>query len=262
MELYQNDGEKSSKPGYYAIIPAEVRYDDRIPANAKLLYGELSALLGAERYCFASNGYFARLYGLSERTITGLLKTLKDCGYISMELRRGEKGQIESRKIYLNMSTVGEQPVEEIFHTPRKDFLGGIENNCGDTNTSISNIDKKEKEKKEKRKDTSSVDFDPVPQVVAWIGEAFSGCDGDAKNALYLAFVRFFENRNAMKKPVRSKGAVTALCNKLCRLSNLDLSVMIELLDTATVNGWQSVFPLKPSQGEYGSSGGREYECL
>ena len=50
------------KPGYYAIIPSDVRYDDSIPPNAKLLYGEISALIGAEGYCFASNDYFAELY--------------------------------------------------------------------------------------------------------------------------------------------------------------------------------------------------------
>ena len=53
-----------ARPGYYAVIPADVRYDDRIPPNAKLLYGEISALIGAEGYCYASNGYFMKIYGL------------------------------------------------------------------------------------------------------------------------------------------------------------------------------------------------------
>ena len=30
--------------GYYAVIPAEVRYDKSLKPNAKLLYGELTSL--------------------------------------------------------------------------------------------------------------------------------------------------------------------------------------------------------------------------
>lgn len=38
------------KPGYYAVIPTAVQYCDKIPASAKLLYGELSALSNACGY--------------------------------------------------------------------------------------------------------------------------------------------------------------------------------------------------------------------
>ena len=37
----------------YSVIPARVRDDHTLRPNAKLLYGELSALAQAEGYCWA-----------------------------------------------------------------------------------------------------------------------------------------------------------------------------------------------------------------
>ena len=43
------------KPNYYAIIPAEIRYDKKLTPNSKLLYGEITALANKEGYCWAGN---------------------------------------------------------------------------------------------------------------------------------------------------------------------------------------------------------------
>ena len=89
------------KPGYWAVIPAGVRYDPELPPSAKLLYAEISSLTDTAGYCFASNAYFERLYDLSERTIIRLLRILESRGYIRTEANTGGKAM---RKIYAGIN--------------------------------------------------------------------------------------------------------------------------------------------------------------
>lgn len=256
-------------PAYYAVIPADVRYDDQIPANAKLLYGEIAALISAQGYCYAGNDYFGRIYGLSERTVRSLIGKLQAAGYIQVEVEKdSQTGQVVRRKIWLKVSSNDERPVANIFPTPGKYLPQGGEENFQATlytNLSITNIEKENIKEKEKKKKNSSEDaFDPVPQFVDWIRQTFTeSASSESKNALYLAFLRFFENRKAIKKPMKTAGAVTALCNKLRRIAKEDIQRMIELLDDATENGWQSVYDKTADRaGSRNHAGGREYECL
>ncbi|MBY5647963.1 helix-turn-helix domain-containing protein [Rhizobium leguminosarum] len=70
-------------PSYYAIIPANVRYSSINP-NAKLLYGEITALCFKSGVCWASNGYFAALYDTSPRAVQRWISELKDAGFLAL----------------------------------------------------------------------------------------------------------------------------------------------------------------------------------
>lgn len=85
-----------NQPSYYAIIPANVRYDKALPAGAKLMYGEITALSNAKGYCFASNGYFAELYGCTPQAISKWIKALEAGGYVKIKYV-GEPGKQERR---------------------------------------------------------------------------------------------------------------------------------------------------------------------
>lgn len=91
----------SPKPNYIGIIPAEVRYDESLTSNLKLLYAEITSLTQVEGYCWANNAYFAKLFGVSEKTIKRWLKTLEENQYIERELQYDEKGSISRRIIRL-----------------------------------------------------------------------------------------------------------------------------------------------------------------
>jgi len=81
------------KPAYYVIVPAAVRYDQKLTANAKLLYGEITALCNKEGYCWAGNSYFANLYGVSKNSISSWINNLRDAGHISVQMNYKEGTQ-------------------------------------------------------------------------------------------------------------------------------------------------------------------------
>ena len=95
-------------PAYYAVIVADVRYDKALKPNAKLLYGELTALCNQYGYCWATNEYFAGLYDLSVSTISRLIAQLERRGYIRCEMAAVKNGS--ERRIYAGAFVV--HPVE------------------------------------------------------------------------------------------------------------------------------------------------------
>ena len=139
--------EATERPGFYAVIPADIRYDDSIPANAKLLYGEISALIGGEGFCYATNQYFAKVFRMNEDSITRLITKLEKAGYIHRILERDSTGQVERRKIYLNVSIPDIQPPDNFAGTSRQNNREGTDPKAGYTNPSNTSIEKEKKEK-------------------------------------------------------------------------------------------------------------------
>jgi hypothetical protein len=90
------------KPNYYAVIPAEVRYNKKLTPNSKLLYAEITALCNMNGKCTASTQYFCRLYEVSRASIQNWLRLLEKNGYITrgVKYRQGSK-EILSRSIKL-----------------------------------------------------------------------------------------------------------------------------------------------------------------
>ena len=91
-----------TKPNYYAVIPAEVRYSKKLTPNAKLLYAEITALCNMNGKCTASTDYFCRLYEVSRVSIQKWLKNLEDNNYIKrVNIYKPYSKQIEARVITL-----------------------------------------------------------------------------------------------------------------------------------------------------------------
>lgn len=119
------------KPNYYAVIPADIRYDKTIKDKAKFLYAEITALCNKDGYCFASNKYFADLYGVRKETISRLLNDLKNKGYIEIKIEYDEQTkEVKRRLIYLLTKT--SIPIDQTINYP-------IDQKVKENNTSINN---------------------------------------------------------------------------------------------------------------------------
>lgn len=66
----------------YIAIPTKIAFDKTLTTTAKLLYGEIAFLCVKEGFCWATNGYLARLFNVDNRTIQRALHDLKEKGYI------------------------------------------------------------------------------------------------------------------------------------------------------------------------------------
>lgn len=216
---------------YYAIIPANVRYDKDLVPNAKLLYGEITALCNEKGYCWASNQYFAELYNVSDRTIKNWISQLADKGYIQRSVKyiEGTK-EIEQRKLFIgrenNFTTSGNyvpDPRENNFTTPsEKNFL--------DNNTSINNTFNNTDIYKGKKKQKSET----VKSIIAEYTE-----NKDLQDALH----DFVDMRTKARKPLTVRAMKLSL-NELDKLAVDDVT-KIAIVNQSIVHSWLTFYKLQ-----------------
>jgi DNA-binding transcriptional ArsR family regulator len=119
---------------YYAIIPANVRYDKHLTANAKLLYGEITALCNEKGYCWATNGYFSELYSASKVSISKWISALEQRGYIKTKIERDPK----TKQILRRYIRIVNEGIKEKLNTPIKEKF---KENITVINTTVNNND-------------------------------------------------------------------------------------------------------------------------
>lgn len=130
------------KPNYFAIIPAEVRYNENLNSSQKLFYGEITALTYKTGECWASNNYFARLYKVSPSLISNWLRALEKQKLITVDYEK-KGNEITKRTIKI----IGIQNIEY----PIQNIEGGYSKYLKENNTSINNTSIKKEIYKERK---------------------------------------------------------------------------------------------------------------
>lgn len=75
----------SDFPEYFGVLPASVRYDRCLSPGAKVLFADIGALCRLNGACWATNGYFAKLYDVSETCVSLWVSQLTKAGYVVPE---------------------------------------------------------------------------------------------------------------------------------------------------------------------------------
>lgn len=226
-------------PSYWAVVPAPIRYDDQIPASAKLLYAEISSLTYQEGYCWADNAYFAGLYQITERTVRRLLDALAGRGYIRIEEERGNHGKLESRRIYAGLNPLaGAEPLNKNVRPL-------------DKNVQRHFIKKQEILTLPPISPAAQKEFARMPREAA--DKLLEVCGEDA--ALLDAWLGFAETRRAKRSPIKTARTVELLGKKLDKLAGADAASRIAILEQSTERGWTGLFALK-HQDTADSAGG------
>lgn len=190
-------------PNYYAIIPAKVRYDDRLRANEKLLYGEISALSNKDGECWASNSYFAKVYQVTTPAISKWISDLEECGYISVEyIRKNGSKELEKRIIHLN------EVLTNVNGGINKK-LRGYSQKFKENNTSINNKKEEERNFQKELKDVIEFYENNITLITAFISEDM---ENYLKSGLYADLI-IEAMKEAVSRNKRNWKYVTGILN-------------------------------------------------
>lgn len=164
---------ETEKPSYYAIIPSIVRYDERLSASEKLMYGELTCLTNKLGYCYASNSYFAKLYKKDASTISRWVKNLEDCGYITIDYEREGKQIIKRIIKMIHLPSVVLQNCNEGIEFLQEGYCKNRKENNTRYNNTSNNIYTVTEEKPKKTRKPFTTNYEQVLNIC--IKNSFKG---------------------------------------------------------------------------------------
>lgn len=234
-------------PGFYAILPASVRYDQRLKPAEKIFYAEITALADQTGYCYAGNAYFCPLYDTTERTVQRWVKHLQELGYVAVSYARD--GTTNQRRISPLSGSVPDVCAES---HPDKNVgerhpVSVGDKNVAPTPTKMSPTPRQKcrlEQYKNNNTRESNTRARPRASVSDIFREAFP-----ADERLTAALLAFEEARAAGKHPLTANAATLA-CNKLRQLAD-EAGVrnrsgyMVAVLEQSILRGWEGLFALK-----------------
>lgn len=217
---------------HYAIIPANVRYDKDLAPNAKLLYGEITALCNEKGYCWASNQYFAELYGVSVLSVKRWVNSLVTKGYVYRTLTyKPNSREVDKRILSIDSGIkIDTTSVQKCYDPSIKNNTSSSIKNDTDNNTSINNTFNNTDIYKGKKKQKSET----VKSIIAEYTES-----KDLQDALH----DFVDMRTKARKPLTVRAMKLSL-NELDKLAVDDVT-KIAIVNQSIMHNWLTFYKLQ-----------------
>lgn len=222
---------EEQQKSYYAIIPANVRYDKDLAPNAKLLYGEITSLCNEKGYCWASNQYFAELYGASVLSVKRWVNSLVTKGYVYRTLTyKPNSKEVDKRILSIDSGIkIDTTSVQKCYDPSIKNDTSSSIKNDTDNNTSINNTFNNTNIYKEK-----NIKKESVNSVIAEYTE-----NKDLQDALH----DFVDMRTKARKPLTVRAMKLSL-NELDKLAVDDMT-KIAIVNQSIVHSWLTFYKLQ-----------------
>lgn len=201
-------------------IPRKVWLDDRLNMLEKGILTEIDSLDMSDSGCFASNKHIADFCQCTERSVSSAISKLIDLGYLELKSFDGRQRVLKSR-------------VEKFSMQSRKNDKSATKN-LRDSNTSNKTSNNTESIKKEGTKETYE--------------KILSDIEDESLRNTYYDYIKM---RTLIKAPMTNR-ALEMLINKVQSLEPLSVERQKQLLETAILNNWKSVYPLRdePKTGQ------------
>lgn len=222
---------EEQQKSYYAIIPANVRYDKDLAPNAKLLYGEITSLCNEKGYCWASNQYFAELYGVSVLSVKRWVNSLVNKGYVYRTLTyKPNSKEVDKRILSIDSGIkIDTTSVQKCYDPSIKNDTSSSIKNDTDNNTSINNTFNNTDIYKEK-----NIKKESVNSVISEYTE-----NKDLQDALH----DFVDMRTKARKPLTVRAMKLSL-NVLDNLAVDDVT-KIAIVNQSIVHTWSTFYKLQ-----------------
>ena len=216
----------------YGSVPKAVMQDQKLSIAAKAVYAYFCSFTGSGDSCFPTRKKICYDLGISNDSLSKYLNQLIDNGYLIVEQIK-EKGRF-SHNVYTLPDTI--LPCPKISDTVKTEH-GKTDTKKNSSKTNSNTKTNSEEKKKERKK--SGYD------------EILSQIEDDSLRECYLEYIKM---RKMIKAPMTDR-ALTMLINKVNELEPHSIDRKKRLLDTAIINNWKSVYPIKETDERNNGNG-------